>query len=230
MAGELRSHPGIRFAAPHPRLQRTKMGSPLSTRSPGEAPSSADRTACWACSRPWVRTAALGLPVLPLVNVSSAAVSAAQRSGSPAGPKPRQSLQRRLPGRRRGPVANATGTRRKAGTAHRSRWAFGLATSARTGSSRQQRSMCARPAEGSMKTATRPSRKIASSATYRSIDMGTSTRTGSPGCRPAERSMAAAREDAASSSRKLVARNVPRRHSRKACASGRIRTCSVRMS
>ena len=63
------------LVTPEARLASTKTGSVARSRWPDRSRRSSARTRCWASRNPCVRTAAFGCPVLPLVNVTSAAVS-----------------------------------------------------------------------------------------------------------------------------------------------------------
>ena len=58
------------------------MGRPLRTKSRGDVLSSAARISCCAASGPWLRSAAFGVPVLPLVKVTKAGWAGSQGATS----------------------------------------------------------------------------------------------------------------------------------------------------
>ena len=75
---------GSRLVTPDARFARTKMGRVVRSNSPGSSWIESTRARCWARRKPWVLTAALGCPVLPLVNVMRAE-SARSGCGSSSG-------------------------------------------------------------------------------------------------------------------------------------------------
>ena len=173
--------------------------------------------------KPWLRIAALGSPVLPLVNVNRAGADESTStivcategilisSGGAQGAHP--------------PRRKCRGMRRRDGEIRRSHNARGLASNATGGDNVQQRARCARPAEGSRNMATAPRRKTATRATYSPADIGWKISTGCPGRRPAARRRAAAFCERRSRSAKVVTRRARPRPSIRAAASGRVRAC-----
>jgi len=171
--GYRRSASGMRLVTPEPRLASATIGSVARSTSPARSDRLSTSERCWASRKPWLRTAALGWPVLPLVNVNSAGLSGwhswTSSSGSRRSARERETVHGigKLP-----PMTNLVGMRRRAGMSSRRRWAFGAAISARGACRAQQLATCARPAEGSRNMETRPSRNSASRVTYSSADIG----------------------------------------------------------
>ena len=144
------------------------MGSVVRSNSPGSSLIESASARCWARRKPCVRTAALGCPVLPLVKVIRAGSS---RAGSGswsliAWSHRRACLVWMLMGI---PLISEQRNRRKCALVEPTN-AFGRQT-------REHALRWVKPAEGSMKTAVAPDRKIPRRIGYRATDIGTKTKT-----------------------------------------------------
>ena len=156
-----------------------------------------------------MRSAALGMPVLPLVKVSKAGVPASASKIPSAAGCPAAEANRTAPGTKPA-VTNLRGIRRTAPETSRSQWAFGIPTKASGGRREQQASIWALPTEGSRKSATPPRRKRPSNTTYNSFAIGQKSSTEWPGPKPCRRKSALTSQVARFNSAKVVMRGAPR--------------------
>ena len=92
--GALRSASGMTLVTPEARFASRKIGRVHRSMSPGASSRLSTSARCCAIRKPCVRTAALGSPVDPLVNVMIAGVSASQGS-TLARPHPRRARRNR---------------------------------------------------------------------------------------------------------------------------------------
>jgi hypothetical protein len=167
--GARRSASGITLVTPEARFASTKIGSVQRSTSPGASRRLSTSARCCASRKPWVRTAAFGVPVDPLVKVMMAGVSASHGSDAarPADARPIVTVA----GSHR-PITQAVGIARIADDTTRSRCARGTPMSTAGATRRTHRSSCACPADGSTNTAVARSRNKAMTMVYRSIDIG----------------------------------------------------------
>ncbi len=235
---------GMRLVRPAARLARSTTG--IVATSTSSSLSGSDSSNAPSCARmvPCVRSNAFGRPVLPLVNVKSAGSSAATNACAAAsGPEDsgsrsliraaRASCRENVSANRfPSPAENATvpkrfGIARMPATVMPQTKPIGVATTASGRRIRQHASTYARPARGLTTTATAPIRRIAPSTAYRSMLMGTSTRTWLPLSSPAARRRPATRSVCASNAANVRAASRPRRASKIATRSGTRRMLSA---
>jgi len=200
--GRRKSASGKTVARPDARLARAKIGSVAMSVSPSRSAILTARTSRWERKKPWVRTAPLGTPVPPLVNVRRAGASGATPTRSSHGGASINRFHETAPPQR--DIPSPTTKRRPIWLTARtrgrnSRWARAEPTNASGGESAHARLITGRPALGSTNIATTPRRNRAARTTYNSDDIGAKTSAVIPDCTPAARSPPATRADRSAS-------------------------------